>query len=580
MNATQFRILGRLLRDRIVAIARKVATLKDRASCRWLIDHFRKFENLAAKSPIWDKIFAAGSAIWSMSFRRLWGFLRGSLRLFRTSERISTPVNPARRRLIAGGFAVVLALSALGLPTPAWAATTRFVDGTAGLDTNAGTSWSVPYQTVNKGLSVSAAGDIVVVGSTGSFTATAAITWTPPAGGIAVISCTNAGSGTATTWATGATEIIGAASSPFTIAAAAGSGVFAYGMHITAGSNNNANCYIALSPTAAVNGYFEAWSCTFELPGISTGSFVDIGPVANAGQGSKLRLRDCTALVSGSRGGSIIDLEGGSAEFINLTISTTGATKPVNIFQSPAKSAQCAVTVKDSDLSGFSTASSGIVLLTNWAQCSLQLINCKLHATPALTTGTWPEGLGFITVRNSDSANTDYVSKYVDAYGTLTASNTIYKNSGSTFNSENVSWQIVTTSLASEFKPFKTPFLQIWDSLTSAQTATVDIARASGSANLTNRDVWVTLDYSNGATTTQYTNATGRNANPFTGTAVDWTASSATWTGISTPVVQILNPAGNAGTVTPARAGTCQARIFVGVASATIYVNPKVDGIS
>jgi len=56
-----------------------------------------------------------------------------------------------------------------------------YVRGTNGLNTNSGADWDNARQTVTSALSIVTSGDIILVDNAESFTAGAAITYTPPA---------------------------------------------------------------------------------------------------------------------------------------------------------------------------------------------------------------------------------------------------------------------------------------------------------------------------------------------------------------------------------------------------------------
>src|SRR5258707_8183174 len=115
-----------------------------------------------------------------------------------------------------------------------------FVRGTTGSNANTGADWNNAKQTVAGGLAVAATNDIIYVDNGESFTANAAITWTPvTSGNVSIISALRSGTSGATP-ATGAAESVGAASSAFTINGAVSAGVYIFGMAINGGTNNSA----------------------------------------------------------------------------------------------------------------------------------------------------------------------------------------------------------------------------------------------------------------------------------------------------------------------------------------------------
>ena len=488
------------------------------------------------------------------------------------SRRLRTDA-PTRRWFLRAGLTVgTIAALSIWPDFPARAASTWFVSSVTG-DNTTGTSWTTAKTSVAAAIALAAAGDTILVDHAHSFTANAAITWTPPAGGLAIISVTPSGSTGQSGFTAGATEAVGAANAAFTLAGASGAAFYINGMTVTGGTNNNSACVINFLVTASVNGYIDANTCTFSLPTAASGGTVNLGNNGTFG-----RLVGCTFTVGGSRTGAIISMGtgGGPFDIINPTFSTGGATKPTSMFTTTA-TAGGSVIFRDADLTGYAV-SGGAYFAIGAANCSTQILvkNCKLSATPALTSGTWPGGSVSLTLRNVDSGNTDYVFEFINTYGTLTADTTVSKSGGSSFNSEALSWKIVTTASCSEFKPFQTPLLQVWDSSTAAETPALSVAQASGATNLNDRNAWFTLDAATSATTTQYTYYSTRNAQPFQGTAADYAADTgATWSGLTTPNKQLISKS-----VTPARAGRLQGRLFLGVASATVYLDAQIAGIT
>lgn len=487
--------------------------------------------------------------------------------------------DPARRKFFraAIGLASTIALAPL---LPPWftahAAATIFVSAVDGSNADNGTTWALAKQSVAGAIAIAADGDIIVVDNAGTFAPTAAISWTAGAGaGYAIISATRSGT-VSYTPAPGATESVGASSNFFVVTPEATKGLYIYGMTMNGGSNNNASCCILTNNSNFSYIYYD--TCTFGLKSVNASTYVGIGPQNVAA--SRQVFKDCTFTCTASHTAQFFNLMGAAnAEFINPTISFTGGTKPLKLFVGDSIVGVAFeggnVIVRDGDLSGYNVAS-GTLVDQATLNGSITFKNLILSATPTIVSGVAGNS-SQVFVRNCDSGNTDYVFQYYSTFGALTADTTVYKNGGASFNSEPVSWKIVTTAACSEQLPFVTPLLQIWDTSTAGQSPTISIAQASGATNLTDRNCWMDLDAAASATTTKYTYFTGRNAAPFTGSAVDWAADSgATWTGLSTPNKQLLS----CGTVTPARAGLLQGRMIVAKASTTVYIDAKITGIS
>lgn len=452
--------------------------------------------------------------------------------------------------------------------------TTRFVSAVDGSNADNGTTWALAKQTVSGALAISSAGDVIVVDNAGTFTAGAAITWTPPAGGIAIISVLRSGA-SSFTWAAGAAELVGAANGAFIIAPVAGASIYVYGMTIKSGTNNNTACSIGLANTGTAYTPLEMYNCTFDLPNAAATVITLGNATTNTALTSPIRLINCIFNRTGSNTGNYLNMNNGKVEIINPTVSFTGASKPANLIQYGNTVQSGTIAVRNGDISGFT--GTAIVSVTNLNSQPIVLENLSLHATPTLTSGSWPGGTGSITVRNCDSDDTTYVFQYINAYGTLTADTSVYVTSGgAVFNGAGASWKIVTTAACNEAFPFVTPALFVWDTTLTAQTSAIEFIRDNATA-LTDRDIWSDLDFAASASLPNYTNQTNRNANPFTGTAADQPTSTIAWTGtggFSNPTKQKLQNG-----FTAAETGLLQARISVGVASTTLYIDPFIGGV-
>lgn len=454
--------------------------------------------------------------------------------------------------------------------------TTLFVSAVDGNNADDGLSWANAKQTVAGALAIAASNDIIKVDSAGTFTATAAITWTPPAGNVAIISVDRANSDA---WLAGATESVGASNNNFNIAGAAGSKMYVYGMTINGGSNNSVTCIIGLLTTSTVIAALEMRSCTINLNSTSTGATLLFGASAQIGQRSNpIRLRDCTLGITASRAGTYALIQKAKVELINPTFNMAGATKPAILFAAGAAGDTGSIRIVDGDLTGYAVSSGAYFSVANFNTVSASIENCKISATPTLTTGTWPGGEGSILLRNVDSGDTLYTFQYVNSYGTLTADTAVFiTTGGAAFNGAGVSWKIVTSSLADEFSPFVTPQIAVWNTTTTAQTSAIEIIRDNATA-LTDRNIWSSLDFPASASFPNYTFQTNRNANPFTGTPANQPTSTATWTGtggFSNPTKQKLENA-----FTAAEVGLLEAQIYVGVASTTLYIDPYIGGVT
>lgn len=455
--------------------------------------------------------------------------------------------------------------------------TTYFVSSVDGNNADSGLTWALAKQTVAGALAVPAvSGDIILVDSAHAFTATAAITWTPPAGNIAIISVNRAGGDA---WLAGASESIGAANSQFLIANAAGSAMFVYGMSLFGGTNNNANCFITLLTSTSGISSLEMVSCTINLQSVNTSGVLNFGTsVATTARSNRIRLLNCTLQCDASRAGTFALIQRARVELINPAFAMNGATKPAILFAGATAGDTGSILIRDADLTGYAVSGGAYFGVANFNTISAVVENCKISATPSITTGAWPGGEASITLRNVDSGDTINSFEYRDAYGTITENASIYFDAGADFNGAGISWQIVTTAAANEYTPFVTPIVgEIWNTTTSAQTAEIELVRDSATA-LTDREIWSGIDYPASASFPNYTRASNRHANPFTGTGAAQPTSTGAWTGtggFSNTTKQKLQHA-----FTAAEVGMLTARVHVGKASETLYLHPDISNVT
>jgi hypothetical protein len=417
------------------------------------------------------------------------------------------------------------------------------------------------------------------------------VTWTCPAGGLAIISVTVSGASGFSAFTAGAVESVGAAAAAFSINKAATSNFFIYGITGNGGTNISASCDINLFSNATnANSFLYLSSCTLDVKAASTSAQLNIGQSGTSfgEQSTKVTALNCTFICSGSRAGTL-SLLGSKLflELINPTFSMTGGTKPAILFDMGLVGDEAVVVIRDGDISGYNVSSGAYFNVANFASTRVTIQNCKTSSTPALTTGTWSaNGTGNLLVLNADSANTLYVFHYDNAYGTLDAETTDFVTTGGAhFNGSPIAWKVVTKSTASEFAPFILPPLVIWNTTTTAQTSAIEIAQVNGAAALTDRQIWSDLDYPASASFPNGSWQSNRSGQPFVGTGVAHATSTNPWTvpniGAS-PVTQKLQSgtATTPATFTAAAVGPIQSKISIGVATLTLWINPNIDGIT
>jgi hypothetical protein len=455
--------------------------------------------------------------------------------------------------------------------------------------TGTGLSWANAALSIAAGLAL-ATPTLLQVDASHNFTASAAITWTPPATGCAIVSGTPTGptSGTAfTPYVAGAIESVGASSNLFTIASVDASSFYVYGVTCNGGSNNSGSCDVAISGTTLAQNSKVFDHCTFTINSVATTAQILLGAGASGSiRANEIGFYNCTFRCATSRLATLILIGQASIKMISPTFVMSGASKPVVLFAANNITDAGSIYIKDADMTGYAVSGGAYFDVSAFGREQVILENTKISATPTLLTGTWPAGIGSILLRNVDSGNTTYVFHYANALGTLDAEVTDYVTTGGAqFNGAPIAWKVVTTGAASEFNPFVLPPLSIWTTLTTAQTYAIEIAQVNGAAALTDRQIWSDIEYAASASFPNYTWQSNRSAGPFITTGVAHATSTNPWTVPNigaNPVTQKLQ-SGTATTpaaFTAAATGLITSQISIGVATLTLWINPAIDGIA
>jgi hypothetical protein len=145
---------------------------------------------------------------------------------------------------------------------------------------------------------------------------------------------------------------------------------------------------------------------------------------------------------------------------------------------------------------------------------------------------------------------------------------TIIRTGGSSDGTQGVAWKITTTANCKFHRPFKSlPIVGFHDAEDSAITVTVE-GVWTGGVLPKNDEIWMEVQYFGDGTTPLFSTASDGKATVLT-TSADQTTSSETWGGGTTKFKLEC-------TFTPAQKGEFAAHIYVGAASATVYIDPMV----
>lgn len=458
---------------------------------------------------------------------------------------------------------------------------TVYVSSVDGSDVDNGSTWALAKATVAGAMLLCTdPTNTIYVDSAHSFTAGVAISWNSPTAGVAIAIISVDRNGSATTghngWLAGATEGVGAANASFGIGMDVDSRLFVFGMTINGATGNQSGGHITLASSADATEFIalEMQSCTLAVNSTNAAAMLFLGAAADAAKlTSRLILRNCSVALRNTTTGAAITVRDSIVSWIGTTLSYVGANKPANLFTFTG-SITHNFEILDSDISGYEK-SGGFLFDVAALEGSVRLQNVKLSGTPGLVTGSWRGNYASITLVNADSGDTHDVFEFRNRLGTLTEETSVYANSGAEFDGAGVSWKIVTTASCSEHEPFVTPWLHGPFSGTSAITPSIEFDHDSATA-LTNRTIWPEFEYLSSLSFPLGTLASGRFSTPFEGTAVDWAAGAATWAG--TGGFTNENKQKLTGSFTPAEKSLLRARVSVGVASKTLYVDPWIRG--
>lgn len=437
-----------------------------------------------------------------------------------------------------------------------------YVRSTDGSNTDNGTTWALAKLDLSGAAAIDAAGDNVYLSQVhAESTATAvSLDFAGTVGNPTKIVCVNDGAAPPTAVAITATVTTTGASDLYIHG-----NLYCYGVTFVCGTVGTR--ILRLGDYATTNNQIYQ-NCSFQLgSGAGAGSRIYL-----AGHGSSLPAdsivwKNCSVSFSNasqaiSPYGAALIWEGGSVLSGSTALTTA-------LFDGQTFSRYGDIYVRDVDLSNMGASCN----LVNLASLNAQAVfhSCKLPASwsGAPSTGLASAGCR-ISVYNCDSGNTNYKLAIDDYAGTIRQETTLVKTGGATDGTTPIAWKMVTTSSVNEYDNYlRSDWMAVWiDTTGSSKTITVDILHDSATA-LTDAECWIEVSYLGSASTPLGTATSDKRADVLT-TAAAQTSSSATWTttGMSNPNKQKLEV-----TFTPQQKGFVSARVCIGKASKTVYVD-------
>lgn len=458
---------------------------------------------------------------------------------------------------------------------PAWIKTagSTTTDNTAIWTARVPADWANATLNLSKALvNATTSGDRIFVKYDDAFILTASTTFTA-ANNIAVIAVSSTDYTTGTNWTPavmdGTTGYIGHSTTAFSITLNGAFKCYWYGLCFrTTGAGNNPTIIACSSD----NGHFEFESCFFKLDSGSSGYF-QFGSVNND-QNHYIKATNCTFSVTNVnhaiRLAATTEIYGGSISIVSGNL--TNAFLLNNFGEGGDR------IVSGVNLSGIGSTANILANITSGA-ARLRLDNCRL---PATWTGTWlftqtsaNKSGGAITAFNCSTGDTHYEFAYADSFGVLTAVTTPYFDVGAKYDGTNaVCWKIVTTANCSYYTPFVSPWIEKYHSGTSTITPYLEILRNDSITAFNDDEVWgeFSIQATSGSVLPVFKN--DRKSLEASAASQANGAGLTSWTGESGTAWSGKVDSGTS--ATPAEIGMLRARVCVGAASATVYVDPYI----
>lgn len=228
--------------------------------------------------------------------------------------------------------------------------------------------------------------------------------------------------------------------------------------------------------------------------------------------------------------------------------------------------------VSGGDFSGFVT---GCEIVNGTVASHVEVNNILTSANWVPILAGIPQGVGSIVFTNCGPADAPTYLYAYDSWGITLSASGIYRTGGATVETEATSWLITTAAAASEGSAYRTPW--IYGLVNSTGSKNFDLYITNDTADFTDGEVWLEVDYLATADEANYTFVKDQRATITTTAAAQDDDTTSTWNGSgpSYTYKQRLRV-----TATVGETGLFRARVAVGVASIAssryFYVDPAV----
>jgi hypothetical protein len=442
-----------------------------------------------------------------------------------------------------------------------------FLRSTDGSDSDDGTTWALATATIAGIEGVDSAGDHIFVADAHAESTAASISidiaGTPasPSWILCVVDTGDPASPT-TLATTGTISTTGA--SNITI----NGSFYCYGLKFTSGSTSSNTSLGFFSTAADATQVYE--QCDFILGTTNSGGRITFNGVQAE---THCEWKNCD--VQFGNLGQGINHSGGHFRWRGGSVLSGSV--PTTLFTATHSSRPGSIYIEGVDLSN-------LLFITNIFTASVQthdpvvIRNCKLPTSwnASLVTGTISAPGNRYEMWNCDATDTNYRLWVEDYAGSVKSETTVVRTGGASDGTTTFSWKMVSSANA-EYPVISlvSPEMVKWNDTPGAKTVSVEIVHDSQGAgtgsDLQNDEIWLEVQYL--GTSGFPLGSFASSAKVVLGTATDYTNSSETWTtsGLTTPVKQILTAP-----FTTAEKGFIHAKVHLGKASKTVYVDPEL----
>jgi hypothetical protein len=436
-----------------------------------------------------------------------------------------------------------------------------------------GTSWATAMTTLAAGLALATAdGDIVLVDHThtGDNAIASDTIWTPPSGNLnCSIIAVNTGTGALAEMGTSAWIGHSSSNRSVTFNSAAGGKVYLRGLTLrTAGSSND-----WVNFCTGNNTHVEAESCYLWQGNTNSNGHLFVGSPISDNE-AYARFVNCT-LRFGHASQFFYTLC--PVEFYGCTISSDGVAQNTLFVQVTSRHTGSSFYAEGCDFS-YSAASPTVVSAGAGATgANFTFVNCKIPPSATLFSGGGTnKAIGEASFYNCASGDTHYHIAHADAMGSTIVETTIVANDGASFDggTTKTSWKIATTSNATFFAPYISPWFDKYHTGTSAITPFMEILRDGSATAYDNDEVWGEWSYQGTSGSTMSTLISDRMTPLATPAAQDNGVGLSGWSGESGTAWSGKLQATSS--ITPAEIGYLRGRVVVGLPSSTVYVDPTI----